>query len=227
METIRLVFESSTPITINNQLSVDSFPFAMDWFNGAELPTISHPHKVINITPTTKVIRIDSHPEKLPVTRAASFFMFPKRYIVELGSDDATTYFTIYSKSSDKLAINLGTKVTDCQIKQENNKIVLTSKNLNFIFNPITNRVEQHQKTWTDAPIPLLFLNHLKNKNLADAKKLLSFDITDKALSEYFGEFDILLNNYLNIPNVFSIIQGDKVKNLTFTIEDNKISNIE
>jgi len=251
METIRLIFESTTPIIINNKLHVDSFPFALDWFKNANLPELSVAqgskqlieqcseinnvkqaptspvYKIFDISSSLKLIQIISLPEKLTITQTASFFIFPKRYVVELGSDNHTSYFTIYSKSTDKLAINLNTKTGPCELKQENGKIILTASNLHFIFNPASNRVEQNKKNLHSAPIPFIFLNHLKNKDFDSAKKLLSFNISDKALSEYFGEFNILLNNYLNIPNVFSITQGDTVKNLTFTLENNKITNIE
>ena len=76
--------------------------------------------------------------------------------------------------------------------------------------------------------IPFLFLESVRRGDFDRARKYLSFEISDKNLKEYFGEFEILVNNYLGDEKVFSILPKDAnaSKNFVFEIVDGKIANI-
>jgi len=76
--------------------------------------------------------------------------------------------------------------------------------------------------------VPFLFLESVRRGDLERARKYLSFHISDQNLREYFGEFEILVNNYLGREDVFSILpkNGEASKNFVFEIRNEKIANI-
>lgn len=76
--------------------------------------------------------------------------------------------------------------------------------------------------------VPFLFLESVRRGELERARKHLGFDISDQNLKEYFGEFEILVNNYLGEDNVFSVLPKNTkaAKNFVFQIVDGKIANI-
>ena len=78
-------------------------------------------------------------------------------------------------------------------------------------------------------PLPLRFLNHVQRDELDKARELLSFNISDDGLRKWFGRFEVITNNFLNMPNTFSILpRGSRLtRNLKFQIEGDKISNID
>jgi len=76
------------------------------------------------------------------------------------------------------------------------------------------------------APVQFMFLYHVKNIEYDIARTLLSFKISDQGLENFFGTFEILLNNYLNNPNKVTILQNGVPKTLTFEIQNNVIQNI-
>lgn len=76
--------------------------------------------------------------------------------------------------------------------------------------------------------VPFLFLESVRRGDYERARKVLNFHINDQKLKEYFGDFEILVNNYLGHENVFSILPKDSdiAKNFVFEIVDAKIANI-
>ena len=78
----------------------------------------------------------------------------------------------------------------------------------------------------THGPLPFMFLQHVRKKEYALAKKLLGFDISEKGLKDYFGDFELLLNNYLEDENLVSIIKGGQVQTLRFVVEAGTIVNL-
>ena len=50
--------------------------------------------------------------------------------------------------------------------------------------------------------IPFLFLESVRRGDFERARRYLCFEITDQQLKEYFGEFEILLNNYQTIKQI-------------------------
>ena len=247
MNTMRLIFEHNSPIILNNELTVDKFPFALDYPHGSDLIIDTFKNKFIfrhsdlsanSFQTHAETIQINENiiiihlkkptPQQLSVTHASSHFIFPKRYIVELGNNGDTTYFTIYSKSTNKIAINLNIRTDNPGVMLEQNKIILRDDNISFSYDPITNKILEHKIFYhTDSPIPFQFLQHLKNNDLESAEKLLAFKISPEKLATYFGKFDIILNNYLNNPSLVSIKINNQVKTLHFTIQNNLIQNIE
>ena len=85
------------------------------------------------------------------------------------------------------------------------------------------------QKKGKTDMVPFLFLENVRRGNFEQARKYLSFDISDENLKNYFGEFEILINNYLGQDNTFSILPLDSntTKNFVFEIVDDKIANIK
>lgn len=76
--------------------------------------------------------------------------------------------------------------------------------------------------------IPFAFLQCLSVGDYTNARKLLNFEISDEQLKQYFGEFEVLLNNYLEQPNLYSVLMRDgSVKTFTVGIEYGKITNIK
>jgi len=76
--------------------------------------------------------------------------------------------------------------------------------------------------------VPFLFLESVRRGDFDRARKYLTFHISDENLKNYFGEYEILVNNYLGRDDVFSVLpkNGDTVKNFVFEIKDEKIANI-
>jgi len=242
----RIIFEHSGTIVLNNELTVTKFPFAIDYPVGADLvidtldekfvfnPSSPHlndsNHKVLKIKHNLYVIKIERKDSEkiLRVIHASSHFIFPKRYVVEIGEGEHTSFFTIHSNKENKFAVDLGITLNNPSTTLQDNKIVINERGLSFIFDPQENKVLKHTKSFGDEiPLPFKFLQYLQNQEYDKASKLLSFETSDHALREYFGNFDILLNNYLQDANILSIIQNGVVKNLKFSIQDGKIQNVE
>jgi hypothetical protein len=99
------------------------------------------------------------------------------------------------------------------KIKVADNTIILRKGNI--------------KKGKTDL-VPFLFLESLRRGDYDRARRYITFDITDDGLKQYFGEFEILINNYLEREDVFSILpKGSGItKNFVFEILDTKIANI-
>ncbi|MCL2570292.1 MAG: hypothetical protein FWE16_03745 [Firmicutes bacterium] len=251
MDSIRLIFESDETIIINNDLVVHDFPFAMDWFTNADLIiqlanklhpkfitqltlNTNHldkfPHTIYQITPKLFLIKLKTQQisNTLKVTHTSTHFIFPKRYTVEIAQNENSSFFTIFSKKHDKFAVCLDTIVQNPNISLQDNKIVLTDSNIHFVYCPAHNRVEKHlKKPFKHAPLQLMFLQHILFDEYSKARKLLSFDISETSLRNYFGNFEILLNNYLGDQNIVTIIKENKPQNLRFEIQNNMIINIQ
>jgi len=97
----------------------------------------------------------------------------------------------------------------------------------------ITNKKESYvaikgiTPTPTDTELPFAFLQCVALGDFENAAAMLSFEITDDQLREYFGEgFEVLINNYLD--NGVSILpkDSDEAKTFTFEIKHSKIANI-
>ena len=88
--------------------------------------------------------------------------------------------------------------------------------------------VKDFRPTPTDLELPFAFLQCVQYGDYENARGLLSFDITDTQLRDYFGEFEVLLNNYLDTPTTVSILPkgSNTAKNFSFEIKDSKITNI-
>jgi len=84
------------------------------------------------------------------------------------------------------------------------------------------------QKKGKTTIIPFLFLECVRRGDFIRARKYLSFDISDAQLREFFGEFELLINNYLEREDVFSILPkgAGEVKSFVFEIIDEKIANL-
>ena len=82
--------------------------------------------------------------------------------------------------------------------------------------------------TPTDIELPFAFLQCVALGDYENARAMLSFEISDEHLKNYFGDFEVLLNNYLDTPNTVSILPkgADTAKTFTFEIKDGKIINI-
>ena len=76
--------------------------------------------------------------------------------------------------------------------------------------------------------LPIKFLSLIQDGEVAKARKLLGFEIGEEALRKWFGDFEILPNNYLGQSDVFSIVpKGERVaRNLKFEVSDALITNI-
>ena len=84
------------------------------------------------------------------------------------------------------------------------------------------------QKKGKTDIIPFLFLESVRRGEYDRARKYLTFHISDQNLKKYFGDFEILVNNYLGRDDVFSILpkNSDTAKNFVFEIVNTKIANI-
>ena len=76
--------------------------------------------------------------------------------------------------------------------------------------------------------LPFAFLQCVQYGDYENAREMLAFDISDEQLKEYFGEFEVLINNYLNEEGVVSVLPvGSNIaKTFNFQIENKKIINI-
>jgi len=76
--------------------------------------------------------------------------------------------------------------------------------------------------------VPFLFLESVRRGECERARKYLSFSISDAQLKEYFGEFEILVNNYLGDEKIFSVLPkgADIAKSFVFEITGGSIANI-
>ena len=76
--------------------------------------------------------------------------------------------------------------------------------------------------------IPILFLSRAQKGEFESARELLSFDITDVGIRDWLGEFEVIVDNHLNNPFIYSILPkgSRKTRNLTFEVTDKKITNI-
>jgi len=85
------------------------------------------------------------------------------------------------------------------------------------------------QKKGKTDMVAFLFLESVRRGDFERARKYLSFEISDENLKNYFGEFEILVNNYLGREDVFSVLPKDSstTKNFVFEIRDEKIANIK
>jgi len=242
---VRIIFEHSGSLILNNELTITEFPFAMDYpatadlvvdtlddkfvFNASRLPQQNN-HFFLQVNPNHFIIKIQKNERGrvLKVIHASTHFIFPKRYVVEIGEGESISFFTTYSNKENKFAVDLGVKIDNPNVTLKDNKILLKSDGLSFAFDPLSNNVVWHKKYFKDgSPLPFIFLQCLKNKEFDKARKMLAFNIDEQGLRGYFGEFDILLNNYLGDENIFSIVQGGVVKNLRFEVKDGLIHNVE
>jgi len=123
--------------------------------------------------------------------------------------------------------LSLSISATNPSILSQKETIIVESDNFSLIYNPKLQRIESYKiKELIEAPIPFLFLQHIKHKNFSAAQSLLSFDISNESLSQYFGSFDIILNNYLQDEAIISIKTDEAIRHFKFEIEKDKIINI-
>ena len=100
------------------------------------------------------------------------------------------------------------------------------------------------QKKGKTDIVPFMFLENVRRGEFDRARKYLNFEISDQNLKQYFGEFEILVNNYLEREDVFSILpllprhapgapplraEGEYLtaKNFVFEVSEGKIGNIK
>jgi len=84
---------------------------------------------------------------------------------------------------------------------------------------------EYHQPA--DDKLGIAFLQCVSLGDFTNAKKMLGFEISDKKLREYFGEFEVLNNNYLRDGSVSIVPAGTSTaRTYRFEINDNKIINM-
>lgn len=232
MEIIRIVLEFDGKVTVNNDLVLEESPAAIDWFRDCDLVISGKAMTqadMLEINPHHFILDLkkSSSPQTLKVTHASTHFIFPRRFVVEVGHGESTSFFTIFAKESDKFAVDLEAPVTEPKVTLENSQITLRDKNVLFRYDPLTNKVLEHKVFLSEeSPLPFRFLQHIRNGEFERARELLNFSPSDEQLKGYFGKFDVLLNNYLEDESIVSIVQGGKVKNLRFEIVDGKIDNI-
>lgn len=240
---LRYVIEFDGTIILNNEYKADASPVIIDWFANVDLVidnldtkfiVNSHnlhalPFQVLEVTQSIVMLR----PKRVgnaTVKQTHSFFLFPKKYTVQI-ADATTTFFTIFDKGGEKRAIDLGAIIDSPKVESKNNKVELTAKNLKLVYDPHNNVIEKFERKEPISPmdsIPITFLKHVTNKEFMHAKNLLGFPITDAHLSQYFGtSFEILKNNYLENPNIVSIVTNGKVRNIKFEVQGNMITNLE
>jgi len=84
------------------------------------------------------------------------------------------------------------------------------------------------QKKGKTDIVSFLFLESVRRGDFDRARTYLNFHISDENLKNYFGEFEILVNNYLGREDVFSVLpkNSEVAKNFVFEIKDEKIANI-
>jgi len=85
------------------------------------------------------------------------------------------------------------------------------------------------QKKGKTDIVPFMFLDCVRRGEFERARKYLGFNISDKNLKSYFGEFEILVNNYLERDDVFSVLPKgtETAKNFIFEMVEGKITNIK
>ena len=239
MKMLRYVIEFDGTIILNNEYTATASPVVIDWFDGVDLIIDDlQQRKIINnknlgddaivITESLVIIRTKRHIEAT-VKQTHSMFIFPKKYTVQI-ADAGTTFFTIHDKGGERFALDLGVLLTEPKVESKNNKVEIVADGFHLIYDPHNNVVEKLHRAEFHHPtdsVPTAFLKRVKNKDFDSAKKFLSFDIHDSHLEKYFGEFELLQENYLHNPNIVTIIQGGKARNITFTLNGNLISNLE
>jgi len=229
MDLVRIVFEFDGTLSLNNDLVLHESPVAIDWVRGTSLlvnGALLDLNNATQIKDNHFVVRLPSS-APIRVTHASTHFVFPKRYVVEVGQTNNTTFFTIFSKETEKFAVDLGCVVGVPKVTLENNLVVLTDDAVRFAYDPANNKVMEHKVFLHEsAPIPHRFLRHILNRDFDGARALLAFAPSNEQLAGFFGDFGVLLNNYLGDENIVSIVVGDTTKNLEFEIAGGVIQNI-
>jgi len=249
MDLVKIFFDYEGTLIINNQVSQKG-PFSLDWPRDAQFivdtlkekftMNISEPNQnkleCIEITPNHFVIMFPQ-PQTInlaiPVVHTSSHYVNMKKYTVELGNTDEQTFFTIFSKQNDKVAFPLGIKVASPTITIQDNLIVLKDENVHFGYDPQNQIISFHKKYWNSlTPIQFRFLQLIQNKDFEQAASLLTFTTGPQALERYFGDFDIILNNYLDEQTIISVVQKTtslykKARNHKFSMDGGLIGNIQ
>jgi len=242
MKMLRFAIEFDGTIILNNEYKSDVSPVVIDWFDGVDLVIdnieqkfvfnnhnlSALPFQVLEVTPGLLILRPKKQGQAL-VKQTHSFFIFPKKYTVQI-ADAQTTFFTIFDKGGERFALDLGRIVHDPKVEARNNNITLDADGISLVYNPHNNVLEKFDREEThhaSDSLPATFLKHVRNRSYESAKKLLGFELHESHLEKYFGRFEILRNNYLQNPNIVSIIQNGKVRNVIFTMNNNIISNLE
>ena len=243
MKIVRIVFEGKGKIILNNSLVMDGGG-AVDWFHGVDMlvDTLDNrfvlntnnleavPCQVVHVQDNLYIIRVGSRAGGgLRVLHSSSHTIGQKKYWVELAGGEDSAFFTVSSKGDIKSAVDLGTGLVVPSVTVKEGKIVLQDTHLLFVYNPSNVQVEVHQHIVTHAPLQFLFLYAVKNGEWDKAKGYLAFNINQEQLKKYFGDFDIILNNYLGNAGVVSLLpKGEtKTKNYKFEITNGRIANID
>ena len=250
MEFIRLVFDCQETVVINNQFTMTQ-AFYIDWPKDADVLVDNLGEKflinvnnnaskatIIQINPQHFIVQlpqIKQEEKELKIVFSATHYVNMKKYTVELANTGNETFFTIFSKQSEKFAIPLGVRVLSPQTSVERDKIILKDERIHLEYDPAKNTVVQNKKYWNNhTPLPFRFLQHIQNKEYEQAATLISFSTNPRALEKYFGEFEIILNNFLDDTSVLSVIpkpkssgNHHKARNFRFTLEDGVIANIQ
>jgi hypothetical protein len=84
----------------------------------------------------------------------------------------------------------------------------------------------------TDIEVGFAFLQCVQHGDFTGASALLDFPVSPDHLRSYFGDFEILLNNYQNDPRIISIIPKNAKQfacadNVLFEVTNNKITNLK
>ena len=77
--------------------------------------------------------------------------------------------------------------------------------------------------------LPFAFLQCVQYGDYQNARGMLAFEISDGQMKEYFGEFEVFVNNYLGEDNLVSILPkgSEEAKTYNFVVDGGSIVNIE
>lgn len=227
MQTVFFVIEYAGKITLNNEYATDvteSKPLMVEWFPNNDFIIETHEKIFINTAnieyiTSARVIKIEPNvyiirPRKIPTGDTA-----PKENQIAADRVEYT--------SSEIIAIKeLGTLMGHVRIT----KFSASAGKINVEETYIATASEKTKVQ--PYNLPLAFLQCVQLRDYKNARLLLSFEISDKHLSTYFGEdFEIISNNRLNPRNTVSIVPHQKIgftiaRNIKFETDGEKITNV-
>ena len=205
MRLVKYIIEYNEKVTINNEYTVNvekNRPLLLEWFADNEI--IVHPAgQTIKIDESTFIVR--SRAENKENKTETKINKDEKVTIQKLNTVLGHVKITKYKKDV----------VTESYIaiqNQSNNNFQLSTFNFQL----------------SDIELPIAFLQCVQYGDFENARAMLSFDISDTHLRDYFGDFEVLINNYLDQPELVSILPAgsDTARTFRFQIQKGKISNI-
>jgi hypothetical protein len=254
---VTFVIEYDGKVIINNEYTVavgKNAPIFVTWFVGSDFIVEAEEKIIINtdkmesadlcdakivfIEPDIYIIRLGktkTAEDDLTIAASETISLGMRKYFVDVAKGSDTTFLTC-SGRDQRYALDLCCVVTEYKIDITDGDIVLHGKTENgkvmARLNPASGDVSRHVVTYNTTCLPFMFLQRVQLKEYDAARELLSFFISDRQIENFFGDFEIVLNNYLNDENMFSIIPRNennfvRAKNLVFDISGGVIQNIK